>query len=618
MADAPRERVFSIQVIFVAVALLFMWKAFDLQIWDSTYRNRAEATAIDKHVIYPSRGLIYDRNGKLLVNNNPVYDLMVTARRIDPAMDTLKFCKLLGITNAEFLDGLDKDFRSARYSRSVPFVFRDKISPEIYARFRENLHEFPGFYTQLRNNRSYPQPYAAHLLGYIREVDQKTVDKNPATYRPGDYIGAVGLERQYEKLLRGNKGVEYLMKDNLGRSVGAYQGGRKDSAAVSGIDLMTSIDLDAQGYAEELMRGKKGAVVAIDPRNGEVLVFVSSPSYDPNSLAIGRGRGTNFNRLLADSTQPFFNRATVAAYPPGSIFKTAMGLAAMQEGIISPQTGFRCSMGYRVGSRTYACHGHEYPRNMGVALAHSCNSYFWNTYRMMVDDYNRKDPEQGLTLLNKYLKILKFGQPTGIDFPNESSGNFPTPADYDKVYPKRLGGWKSSMTMSTAIGQGEIQMTTVQMASLAATIAARGTYYKPHIVRELVREGQPLDTTLAATPEKLPFDEKYLDHLVEGMAGSVNYGTAPRARISSFQFCGKTGTSQNSHGEDHSVFFGFGPREQPTIAIAVFIENAGFGGTWAAPLASLIVEKYVNGTVEERRLREEKRVKEMSFIETLP
>jgi len=618
MADAPRERVFSIQLIFVAVALLFLWKAFDLQIWDSTYRNRAEATAIDKHVIYPSRGLIYDRNNKLLVNNNPVYDLMVTARRIDPKMDTTKFCELLGISKTEFIEGLDKDFRSARYSRSVPFVFRNKISPEVYARFRENLHEFPGFYTQLRNNRSYPQPYAAHLLGYIREVDQKTVDADPGTYRPGDYIGAVGLEKQYEKLLRGHKGVEYLMKDNLGRSVGSYQEGRKDSSAVSGVDLMTSIDLDAQGYAEELMRGKKGAVVAIDPRNGEILVFVSSPSYDPNSLAIGRDRGKNFSKLLADTTLPFFNRATVAAYPPGSIFKTAMGLAAMQEGTITPETGFRCSMGYRIGSRTYGCHSHEYAGSMGKAIANSCNTYFWNTYRMMVDDYSRNDPQAGLTRLNGYLDVLKFGQKTGIDFPNESSGNVPTSDYYDRIYPKNLGSWKSAMTMSTAIGQGEIQMTTVQMASLAATLAARGTYHQPHIVRALRSEGQHLDTTLAAAPEKLPFDEQYIEALVEGMAGAVNYGTAPRARIESFQFCGKTGTSQNSHGEDHSVFFGFGPREQPTIAIAVFIENAGFGGTWAAPVASLIVEQYVNGEVSERRKREEKRVKKMNFIEMLP
>jgi len=618
MADTSQERVFSIQVVFVVVALLFLWKAFDLQIWDSTYRNRAEATAIDKHIIYPSRGLIYDRNNKLLVNNNPVYDLMVTARSIDPEMDTLKFCELLAISKEEFMEGLAKDFSSVRYSRSVPFVFRNKISPEVYARFRENLHEFPGFYTQLRNNRSYPQPYAAHLLGYIREVDQQTIEKNPSIYRPGDYIGAVGLERQYEKLLRGNKGVEYLMKDNLGRSVGAYQGGIKDSAAVSGVDLMTSIDLDAQGYAEELMKGKKGAVVAIDPRNGEVLIFVSSPSYDPNSLAIGRERGTNFSRLLADTTEPFFNRATVAAYPPGSIFKTAMGLAALQEGVITPNTGIRCANGYRVGSRTYGCHSHEYPRNIGVALAHSCNSYFWNTYRMMIDDYNRRDPTPGLTTLNKYLKALKFGQATGIDFPSESAGNFPSPADYDKAYPKRLGGWKSSMTMSTAIGQGEIQMTTVQMASLAATLAARGTYHQPHIVRALVREGELLDTTLAAPAEKLPFDAVYLDALVEGMAGAVNYGTAKKASVPSFQFCGKTGTSQNNQGEDHSVFFGFGPKENPTIAIAVFIENAGFGGTWAAPMAGLIAEKYVNGEIDELRKRQEKRIMEQNFIELLP
>ena len=618
MADAPRERVFSIQIIFVVVAVLFLWKAFDLQIWDSTYRNRAEATAIDKLVQYPSRGLIYDRHGELMVNNNPVYDLMVTARRVDPAMDTAMFCELLGITRTEFIEGLDKDFKNIRFSRSVPFVFRDKISPEAYARFRENLHEFPGFYTQLRNNRSYPQPYGAHLLGYINEVNQKTVDDNPGTYRPGDYIGATGLERQYEDLLRGKKGVEYLLKDNLGRSMGAYQGGQKDTVAVSGIDLMTSIDLNIQGYAEELMRGKKGAVVAIDPRNGEVLAFVSSPSYDPNSLAIGRGRGENFKRLLADSTLPFFNRATVAAYPPGSIFKIAMGLAAMQEGIIEPQTGFRCANGYRVGSRTYGCHGHEYASNIGKAIAHSCNSYFWNTYRIMIDDYSRKSPQQGLTTLNTYLDTLNFGLPTGIDFPNESSGNIPTSEYYDKLYPKRLGSWKSSMTMSTAIGQGEIQMTTVQMASLAATIAERGTYYRPHIVRAFVREGELLDTSLRASAEKLPFDEVYLESVVEGMAGAINYGTASGAKTTGFQFCGKTGTSQNSQGEDHSVFFGFGPMMNPTIAIAVFIENAGNGGTWAAPMAGLIVEKYVNGEIDPSKARIEKKVLEANFIEMLP
>ena len=618
MSDAPRERVFSIQIIFVIVALLFMWKAFDLQIWDSTYRNRAEATAIDKHVLYPSRGLIYDRHGELMVNNNPVYDLMVTARRVDPAMDTVKFCQLLDITRAEFEEGLNKDFSNVRFSRSVPFVFRDKISPEAYARFRENLHEFPGFYTQLRNNRSYPQPYGAHLLGYIREVDQKVIDKNPVSYRPGDYIGATGLERQYEELLRGKKGVEYLMKDNLGRSMGAYQQGNKDTVAVSGIDLMTSIDLNIQGYAEELMRGKKGAVVAIDPRNGEVLAFVSSPSYNPNSLAIGRGRGANFKRLLADSTLPFFNRATVAAYPPGSIFKTAMGLAAMQEGIITPVTGFRCSNGYRVGSRTYGCHSHEYAGNIEKAIAHSCNSYFWNTYRMMIDDYNREDPHQGLSTLNKYLDVLKLGLPTGIDFPNESSGNYPSPAYYDGIYPKRLGGWKSSMTMSTAIGQGEIQMTTVQMASLAATIAERGTYYRPHIVRAFVRERQLLDTSLAVSPEVMPFDASHMEAIVQGLAGAVNYGTAMKARTTGFQFCGKTGTSQNSHGEDHSIFFGFGPMVNPTIAIAVYIENAGNGGTWAAPMAGLIVEKYVNGEVDPSKARLEKKVLEANFIEMLP
>ena len=616
--DINRERVFSIQLTILLAAGLFLYKAFDLQVADPTYRTRAEATAIDKHVIYPSRGLIYDRHGALLVNNDPVYDLMVTARRVDPGMDTAAFCALLDITRGEFEAALDKDFRSARFSRSVPFVFRSKISPAVYARFRENLHEFPGFFTQVRNNRSYPQPYGAHLLGYIREVDQATVDAAPGLYRPGDYIGATGLERQYERLLRGRKGVEYLMKDNLGRAVGTYQEGRKDSAAVSGTDLITSIDLDIQGYAEELLRGKKGALVAIDPNNGEVLALVSVPSYDPNRLAIGRARGDNFAALLADTTEPFFNRATVAQYPPGSIFKTAMGLSAMQAGVLSPSQGFRCSYGYRIGSRLYGCHGHPYAGDVSTAIAHSCNAYFWNSYRMMVDDYGRADHHAGLERLNGYLAALKFAQPTGIDFPTESRGNVPSADYYDRVYPRELGGWKSAMTMSTAIGQGEIQMTTLQMASLAATIAARGVYHRPHIVRALARDGELLDTTLASPPEQLPFERQYFEHLVEGMAGAVAFGTAPRARVPGIELCGKTGTSQNPHGEDHSVFFGFAPRERPQIAFAVFVENAGFGGTWAAPIASLVAERYLKGEIDPSRERAEQRILAKTFTQPLP
>lgn len=615
MPTRSSSRALAIQAIIVAVAALFVGKAFDLQVADPTYRSRAEATAIDKHTIYPSRGLIYDREGRLLVNNNPVYDLMVTAKRVDPGMDTAQFCSLLGITQVEFEEALDKDFRDQRFSRSVPFVFRSKISPEVYARFREHLHEFPGFFTQLRNNRSYPQPYGAHLLGYIREVDQAAVDRDPGHYRPGDYIGASGLERQYEHLLRGTKGVEYLMKDNLGRAVGAYKEGTKDSSAVSGTDLLTSVDLDIQGYAEELMAGKKGAVVAIDPNTGEVLALVSAPSYDPNRLAIGRERGANFGELLADTLEPFFNRATVAQYPPGSIFKTAMGLSAMQAGVLQPDQGFPCKWGYRIGRRLYGCHDHPYAGDVATALSHSCNAYFWNAYRMVVDDYGRVEPHAGLNELTDYLRELKFAEPTGIDFPNEGSGNLPTADYYDRVYPRRLGGWKSAMTMSAAIGQGEIQMTTLQMASLAATIAARGVYNRPHIVRALAREGELLDTVLASPPEQLPFEPQYFDYLIEGMAGAVAFGTAPRARIPSFQFCGKTGTSQNPHGEDHSVFFGFGPRENPEIAIAVFVENAGFGGTWAAPIASLITERYVNGEIDPFREKyTEKRILEARLV----
>ena len=613
------ERVFSVQALFVLVGVLFLGKAFQLQVADPTYRSKAEATAIDRHTVYPSRGLIYDRHGALLVNNLPVYDLMVTYRRIDPAMDTARFCGLLGITREEFAAALDKDWRDQRWSKSVPFVFLGKISPEAYARFRENLHAFPGFYTQLRNNRSYPQPYGAHLLGYIREVDKEAVERDPEHYPAGDYIGAAGLEQEYEELLRGRKGVAYLLKDNLGRAVGSYQDGRLDSFAVSGTDLYTSIDLGIQAYAEELMANKKGAVVAIDPRNGEVLAFVSAPTYDPNLLKIGRARGDNFAALLRDTLLPFFNRATQAQYPPGSIFKTAMGLSAMQARVWDPERGVTCHGGYRIGGRVYGCHAHPYANNVSTAVAHSCNAYFWQSYRRLVDDFGATEPHEGLRKLNASLATLGIGEPTGIDFPQEAIGNVPSPEYYDRVYPRDLGGWKSAMTMSTGIGQGEIQMTTLQMASLAATIAARGVYHRPHIVRALKREGVALDTTLASPPEKLPYERRFLDYVIEGMAGAVAYGTAPRARIPEVEFCGKTGTSQNPHGENHSVFFGFGPRDKPAIAIAVFVENAGYGGTWAAPIASLVTEKYLKGEITDpRRVAAEKRLLEANLVEVVP
>ncbi len=616
MADLNLQRVLSVRVLFALVALIYVGKAFQLQVADDTYRNRAEATAIDRHTIYPSRGLVYDRDGALLVNNLPVYDLMVTYRRVDPEMDTVKFCELLGITRQDFLLNIEKDWKDQRWSKSVPFVFLGKISPQAYASFRENLHEFPGFFTQLRNNRSYPQPHGAHLLGYIREVDQAAVDAEPLLYAPGDYVGAAGLEKQYEHLLRGVKGVEYLMKDNLGRTVGAYQEGKLDSLAVSGVDLYTSIDLDIQAYAEQLMVNKKGAVVAIDPANGEVLAFVSAPTYDPNLLTIGRDRGKNFVALMTDSLLPFFNRATQAQYPPGSIFKTAMALSALQSGTWNSEQGVGCGGGYRIGGKVYGCHGHPYAGNIAMALSHSCNSYFWQTYRRLVDDFGRTGPHDGLAKLNVYLDTLGIGKRTGIDFPSEGKGNVPSPGYYDKVYPKNLGGWKSAMTMSTGIGQGEIQMTTLQMASLAATLAARGVYHRPHIVRALAREGVPLDTSLATPAIALPFERNYLNLIVEGMAGAVAFGTAPRARIPDITLCGKTGTSQNPHGENHSVFFGFAPRDNPQIAIAVFVENAGYGGTWAAPIASLVVERYINGAIAKNRLPAEKRLLEANLLTT--
>jgi len=576
-----------------------------MQLFDQSYRIKAETATIDKQVVQPSRGLIYDRNGKLLVFNQPIYDLYVTSNLIDPEMDTLKLCRILNMTRETFEKSVGKDFSDVRYSRSVPFLFLDKIDPITYAQLQEVLHEFPGFVPRVRSVRGYQFPYAAHALGYISEVDQQIIDDRKG-YAKRDYYGVSGIEYSYEEWLRGSKGMEFLLKDNFGRKVGSYEDGQRDAAATSGADLVTSIDIDLQGYAEKLMRDKTGGIVAIEPSTGEVLVLSSTPSYHPQALSVSANRQRTFQSLQLDTLKPFFNRALQAKYPPGSIFKPVLALIALQEKIITVDRFITCNGGYYYKSSKWGCHARPGVRNVVSAIEESCNTFFYTSYSDLINIDGFDHPEEGLSLAVDYLHQFGLGAPLGIDLPQEQGGLIPDVDYYDDVYENK-GDWRSTYIVSNAIGQGEIQLTTLQMANLAAIIANRGYYYKPHLMKGYT------DSTLQIprqflTPKRVKIDDRHFDPVIEGMSRSVSSGTSRSAQIRGIEVCGKTGTSENPHGKDHSVFYAFAPRENPKIAVAVFVEHGGWGGSYAAPIASLIIEKYLNGEIDASKLWLEERM----------
>jgi penicillin-binding protein 2 len=588
-----------------------MW----LQVVDSEFRNKADATAIDKYTLYPSRGLIYDRNGQLLVYNDPMYDLLVTYNQIDPGMDTSKFCRLLGIDRREFEAALRKDWRSGRYSKSVPFVFMSKISAARFAPFQESLYEFPGFYAQLRNARGYPHQNGAHVLGYIREVNRKEVEKEGSPYSSGDYIGASGLEAAYEETIRGKKGAKYVLKDNLGREVSSYKEGEQDSVAHSGTDIISALDLDLQAYGELLMDKKVGGIVAIEPASGEILAMISSPSYDPNKLTISNNeRGREYIKLNTDSLKPFLNRAVMAQYPPGSLFKTVVALIGLQEGVWPLQRSVPCSGGYALNGRILTgCHRHPTCTSVTSAIQNSCNAYFVTMFREIIDMKGFYNPEQGLAVFNEYLDRLGFGRRLGIDFPSEQKGNYPSVGYYDKILYKGEN-WNSVWIRSLGIGQGELLMTNIQLANLAAIIANRGYYYIPHLIKAYRDSNKPIPEKYL-TKHSVGIDTQHFEPVVEGMARAVTAGTARMAYIPGIPVCGKTGTAENPHGEDHSVFFCFAPKDDPKIAIAVYIENAGFGGTYAAPIASLLIEQYLKGEIHPSRKWIEQRMLNANLLD---
>ena len=592
------SRQIIIVLVVLSCALLFITRLFFLQILNDSYKDNADSNAFLKKTIYPARGLIYDRNNNLVVSNQPVYDVMIIMREMVD-FDTISFCNALNITKAEF-DERIKDIKNKRknpgYSRYTPQVF---------------MSRFPGVLTQQRVLRKYSMPHGAHALGSVGEVNQKQIDEDKYYVR-GDYKGQSGVERTYEKELRGEKGVEILLRDVHGRIKGKYMDGAKDIAPVSGKNLTMGLDMELQRYGELLMQGKMGSIVAIEPSTGEILALVSSPSYDP-ALLVGRERSANYAKLLKDKKRPLFDRPVMAQYPPGSTFKLVQALIFQEEGIINANTAFPCKQGYYyTKTRKMGCHDHKSPLDLRGSIQHSCNAYYGYALRnfldLNLDKYGTTDG--AYNVWRDYVMSMGFGTPLGIDFPNEKGGSIYKSTTYDKIYGKNR--WKSSTIISTSIGQGEILATPIQIANLAALIANKGYFYTPHIIKSI--EGGEIDSTYR-TKHKIDIEEKYFNIVQEGMEAVVKKGTARfNGQIEGLTYCGKTGTAQNPHGEDHSIFMAFAPKDNPQIAIAVYVENSGFGATWAVPIASLMIEKYLHKSIAPNRLYLEKRMME-SVIE---
>jgi penicillin-binding protein 2 len=598
MKDPFINRKYVIMALIVLATLGLLVRLFIIQVVKSSYRLSADNNVLRYITQYPARGLIYDRNGKLIVFNQAAYDLMVVPTQVSN-IDTTGFCDLLGIST----DLFRKQLRIAiNYSRRAPSVFLKQVSNETYAKFQEKMFLYPGFYVQPRTLRKYSKPVAAHILGYVSEVDDGVIKKNPY-YKPGDYIGKSGIEESYEKDLRGRRGVKIFLVDVFSRIKGSYEKGKLDTLAVQGSNIVSGIDLDLQEYGELLMKNKRGSVVAIEPKSGEVLALISSPDYDP-ALLVGRVRSENFAKLLGDSIlQPLFNRALMASYPPGSTFKPINGLIGLQEGVITPQTLFECHRGYLF----VACHAHPSPLSIVGAIGNSCNAYFCQTYRRVLENPAYNTIADAYVKWKSYLNEFGFGSKLGTDFVNELSGFIPSTEYFDKYYGKNR--WKALTVISMAIGQGEVGATPLQMANMTAAIANRGYFYTPHIVKS-VGAGHTIDERFT-TKHQIDIDTANFEQIVLGMEQAVTSGTAAGVKLKDIIICGKTGTAQNPHGANHSVFIAFAPKDNPKIAIAVFVENAGFGATYAAPVASLMIEKYIKGEISNKAL--EKRILELNL-----
>ena len=586
-----------LQLSLLIVVLLIVGRLFWLQVIDSDYKDSARNNAMRYMVQYPPRGEVYDRNGEFLVQSTESYDLMVVPRDVEP-FDTAFLANTLGVTVEEVRKALDK---ARSYSRRRPSMIFKQLPKEVKLKLDER--HLVGFYTQYRTSRTYPRKIAGNLLGYINEVDEATIKRDPY-YRMGDYIGKSGIEKSYEEYLRGTKGVKVELVDVHGMPQGSYADGRYDTLPIPGKAITCTIDARLQEYAEQLMAGKVGSVVAIEPATGEILVMASSPSYDPDKL-VGRDLGNNYMELLRNGRHPLFNRAVMSRYPPGSTFKVVNGLIGLQEGVCHAEDLHPCYNGYTIG-RGVKCHSHFSPVNLVQATANSCNAYFCYVLRDILD--NRKYggiTKGGFDKWHEYVESFGFGRKLESDFWDELAGYVPTSDFYDRRY---RGSWNSLTVISLAIGQGELGVTPLQLANLGATIANRGYYYIPHVVKKIA--GQDSIDARFYKKNYTMVDPKHFDPIVEGMYEAVNVaGTATRFAVPGLDICGKTGTAQNPAGPDHSTFLCFAPRDNPKIVVSVYVEHGRWGATAAAPIASLLVEKYLTDTVTRPDM--ERQIKEM-------
>ena len=597
------KRKYVIGGFIVVVVAIYLCKLFDLQILDDKYSEIAVSNARSTKVTHPSRGQIYDRNGNLVVYNEPAYDLVLVPKDVQE-FDTTTMCKILQLKRSDFellWKNMSDPKKNKNYSATTPQPLVQNLDSTTYGRLQEILYRFPGFDISQRIIRRYNYVAAANVLGDIREVNAEDIERDSDNYyMPGDYTGDLGVEKSYEKYLRGVKGKEILIRDARGKIKGRYNDGKDDVQPVAGKDLQLSIDIELQQFGEKIMRGKRGAIVAIEPKTGEVLALVTSPCYDP-ALLVGKDRGKNYAKLVSDPSKPLFDRAIMAAYPPGSTFKPSQGLIFMQEGITNLSTSYPCYRGYINKGLKVGCHGHGSPISLQPALATSCNGYFcWGLYYML-KNHKYENLDSAFTVWKNYMVEMGYGYKLNIDLPAESRGFIPNA----KFYNEHLGEgkWGANTVISIAIGQGEIMATPLQIANLSATIANRGYYFTPHVVKQIRDVGISKEYTQQHRPS---INREYYENVVTGMRMAVTGGTCKGANLPGLDVCGKTGTVQNPHGRDHSVFMGFAPKEDPKIAICVYVENAGFGAQVAVPLGAMVLERYLRGESDEIETRASK------------
>lgn len=584
----------------VVVAAIILGKLFYIQIIDNKYKINASNNSMVYDIIYPTRGIIYDRNGKIIVSNKVTYDILVTPREVQP-FDTLMLASALEVEPSFIKEKMDEYAKNRRKIGYQSVVMLKQIKPETYMKFAELQYNFPGFRGQVRSIRDYPVNAGGNLLGYVSEVDQNYIDKHPGEYRPGDYAGKTGIEAAREKDLRGEKGYHIYLRNSRNQIEQRYKDGEMDKEAVPGHDIVTTIDADLQQYGQQLMRNKVGSLVAIEPKTGEILTLVSSPGVDVSMLA---DISQHYNEILKDPHKPMFNRAVQAPYPPGSVFKLVNGLIGLQEGTLNTSMVYPCNHGYHFGNHKLGCHGHRSPLALEEAIMMSCNGYFCYVLRNILENKKYKSIDDALDKWNEYVQSFGFGHKLGSDFPAELGGTLPTSKLYNKRYGK--GGWKFTTIISISIGQGEVGVTPLQIANLSATVANRGWYRIPHIVK--ASEGVEIDPKYYEKQYTM-VDTTNFKKVIKGMWRAVNNGkgtgcTAAIAEVKGLDICGKTGTAQNPRGADNSVFICFAPMDDPKIAVAAYVENAGFGATWAAPIASLLIEKYLRGETSRPDLEE--------------